>query len=163
MRWLLLAFLAAFLAVPTATVRADADTYTLRQRIVIEMIYQACDRYGVDEQGCATPLFVAWRETRYGQDVYSHVDVYNGVSTSVGVFQWYAGPRGDCGLYRGAACSGPYYQQYGLAWRENLWLDVDRGVDMLTSYERGGPDYRGHWRAYAIGGYGWPGLPERAP
>lgn len=45
----------------------------------------------------------------------------------VGVFQWYAGPRGDC-VNGGAACSGPYYQQYGLAWRENLWLDIDRAA-----------------------------------
>lgn len=141
-----------------STAAAQGDGYTLRQKVVIGYIYSACSRYGVDDTGCALPLRVAWRETKYGLNIYSTVDTYNGFSTSVGVFQWYAGPRGDC-VFAGAACSGPYYQRYGLRWRENLWLDVDRGVDLLTSAYRGGPNYCGTWLACGGVGGGWPGFP----
>lgn len=160
MRTMLLMFLVAGLLLLALTLAqlAEASEYTTRQRVVIDLIYQACDRYGVTDEQCALPLYVAWRETKYGQTIYSAVDVYNGVSTSVGVFQWYAGPRGNC-IGGGAGCSGEYFKRCGLAWRGNLWMDIDRGVEMLTSHMRGGPDYRGHWRAWQIGA--WPGRPGR--
>lgn len=139
---------------------ADGYEYTLRQRVVIDTIYNACDRYELTDEQCALPMFVAWRETRYGQNIYSQVDTFRGFSTSVGVYQYYAGPRGDC-VGGGLACFGSYYRSYGLAWRENLWLDVDQGVNLLTSHMRGGGDFRCHWNAWWVGGYGWPGMPPR--
>jgi len=148
----------AILLSVTATANADGYQYSLRQKVVIGYIYAACARYNVDDQGCRIPLQVAWRETRYGVDIYSKVDTFNGSSTSRGVFQWYAGPYGDC-FAGGAACSGYYYQMYGLGWRENLYLDTDRGVDMLTSAYRGGPDYLWAWKAYGVIAPDWPGFP----
>lgn len=125
----------------TATI-GQADSFTTQQARVITMICDACNRHEVED--CSLPLAIARRETQFGLNIYSTVDTYRGAATSVGVYQWYAGPRGDC-INGGAACSGLYYKQYGLQWRENLWLDIDRGVDMLTSHLRGGPDQRGHW------------------
>jgi len=159
MRRLALAILAVVILTAALQPITQADySYTLRQQVVIGLIYKACDRYGVTDEQCALPLQVAWRETKYGLNIYSQVDTFNGASTSIGVFQWYAGPFNNC-VGGGAGCSGPYYRSYGLAWRENVYLDTDRGVDLLTSHLRGGPDQRGHWRAYGLIVRDWPGLP----
>lgn len=120
----ILAAVATLLSVASA----EADGYTARQTEVIAAICAACERYAAD---CTAPLAVARRETNFGVTIYSQVDTYAGRSMSVGVFQWYAGPRGDC-VGGGAACSGPHYQTHGLAWRENLYLDVDRAVQLMS-------------------------------
>lgn len=159
MRRLLLAVLAAAILVVSIHPIALADySYTLRQKVVIGYIYQACARRDLTDEQCALPLQVAWRETRYGLNIYSQVDTYNGWSTSVGAFQWYAGPRGNC-IAGGLGCYGPYYRSYGLGWRENLWMDTDQGVELLTAHMRGYGDWRGHWRAYGVVAPGWPGMP----
>jgi len=150
-----IALLTAVLALFFAATITTADGYTLQQSQVITMICDACNRYDVAD--CSLPLAIARRETRFGANIYSTVDTYRGRATSVGVFQWYAGPRGDC-VGGGAACSGLYYQQYGLQWRENLAMDIDRGVDLLTRHQRGLPDQRSHW--YTPAGLNTANLPD---
>ena len=146
MRTMLILFLLAGLLLVALTMAqlADAESYTPQQRQVIRLIYAACARYGVSDAQCALPLYVSWRESRYGAGI-----VGDG-GRSVGVYQWY---DGGLGRY------GEYYAQCGLAWRWNLWMDTDMGVRLLTSHLRGGPDFRQHWRAWSIGP--WPGMPSR--
>lgn len=146
MRLMLIVFaaLSALLIALTLAQLASADDYTARQRDVIDHIYAACDRYGLTDDECALPMYVAWRETRYGANV-----VGDG-GRSIGVFQWF---DGGLGRY------GDYYRRYNLAWRWCLDFDTDLGVQLLSSHLRGGPDFRGHWRAHSIGP--WPGMPGR--
>ena len=146
MRTMLILFLLAGLVVVLLAMAqlADAESYTPRQRQVIGMIYAACDRYGLSDDECALPMFVAWRETRYGAAV-----VGDG-GHSIGVYQYF---DGGLGRY------GEYYTRYGLAWRWCLEADTDMGVRLLSSHMRGGQDFRQHWRAYSIGP--WPGMPSR--
>ena len=142
MRWIVV--LLAVIAALAVARPARADDLTTRQRVVVETIYQACDRYDLTDTECALPMYVAWRETRYGLATVGD----NG--RSQGTYQWYE---------YGLGSYGDYYARYGLSWRGNLWLDIDMGVRLLTSHLRGGPDYRAHWRAWTIGD--WPGMPER--
>lgn len=151
MRRILILFLALPVLLQALAPIARADEYTPRQRQVIDEIYAACDRYGVTDEQCALPLYVSWRESRYGTNIYGDYDPNDGYFNSVGSFQFY-----DHGL----ATYGEYYQQFGKAWREDLYMETDMGVRLLTSHMRGGPDFRGHWRAYTIGP--WPGLPPRS-
>ena len=146
MRLMLLVFLALGLLLVALTMAqlADANEYTPRQRQVIGMIYEACDRYGLSDDVCALPVYIAWRESRYG------LDIVGDSGRSVGVYQWF---DGGLGRY------GDYYRTYGLAWRWCLESDIDQGVRLLSSHMRGGPDMRQHWRAYSIGP--WPGMPSR--
>lgn len=145
---LMLALLLGLALMMTMTPAVHADGgYSQAQLNTIQLIYNRCDFYSQQagfRLDCRTAFYKAWEETRYGATIYGD---YNraGIATSRGVYQWHAGPNNDC-VNGGAACSGPYFQRYGLDWRENLWMDVDRAVDMLTSAQRGGPNYCAHWR-----------------
>lgn len=112
-------------------VGAQGD-YAPQQRAVITLICDACARYQVD---CTLPLAVARRESGFGASIVSRVDrAADETPLSVGTFQWHA--RG-LGGYR-----GPGYED---DWRWDLVRDIDRGVALLTSHQRGGADYRRHW------------------
>lgn len=107
---------------------------------VISLIYSRCDFYGVS---CRLPLFKAMQESQYGCDVRGDYNAA-GIPTSIGIYQFFAGWGGAC-FQGGLGCSGEYYQRQGLAWRWSLFQDVDMGVRLLTSHQRGGPNYCSHW------------------
>lgn len=131
--------------------------YSPRQKTVIAKIWDECDRQGVNYWGCLLPLYKADQETQYG----SRLDGdYNrrGEATSWGIYQWFAGYGNNC-VDGGLACFGPYYQRYGLRWRTVEAWDIEMGVRLLTSHLRGGPDYRSHWRVWAVP-YNWTPPPR---
>lgn len=130
--------------------RADGG-YTPEQLRVIEKIYRACDRYGVP---CAIPLAVARRESGFGANKQGDWSAWKGRYQSVGIYQWHENGQG---------ATGNYYQQYGLSWRWNEDLDIDRGVQMTTSHVRGGFDYLnctcGWWTPKGLSFYNLPARP----
>lgn len=126
------AVILAMLLLLIGRTRVEADGYTERQTGVIGLICDACARYSVD---CTLPLAIARRESGFGASIESKTDhAANGTVLSIGVFQWHAYGLGG---YR-----GPGFED---DWRWDVARDVERGVDLLTSHLRGGPDYRRHW------------------
>lgn len=125
--------------------------YTADQLRVIAKIFAACDRYGVP---CAIPLAVARRESGFGANRQGDWSSLKGRYQSIGIYQWHENGQG---------ATGSYYQQYGLAWRWNEDLDIDRGVQMTTSHLRGGFDYLnctcGWWTPKGLDTWGLPARP----
>lgn len=120
----------ALLCLPSPSTGAEGLTPSRSE--VVTAICAACDRYQVD---CTLPLAVARRESGFGTRIVSATDkAADGTPLSVGIYQWHA--RG-LGGYR-----GPGFED---DWRWDVARDVERGVDLLTSHLRGGPDYRRHW------------------
>lgn len=103
--------------------------YTAEQQNVIRLIYEACDRWQVD---CTIPLAVARRESNFNPYARGDWDVNLGYYHSMGPYQFHNWGQG---------ANGPYYWQYGLDWRLNVWMNVDRGVYLTTLHLRGGFDY----------------------
>lgn len=122
----------AAVAVLMWTARAEADGYTTRQEQVVALICDACARYEVD---CTLPLAIARRESGFGANIVSQIDrAWDGTPLSIGVYQWHTYGLGG---YRGPG--------YWDDWRWDVWRDVDRGVALITSHVRGGPNYLRHW------------------
>lgn len=178
MKWLVGAVVVWMLLAMAGSAAADGG-YTAEQQNVIRLIYERCDYYSQQagfSLDCRVAFYKAWEETKYGLSLYGDYNTV-GVACSRGVYQWFAGWGNNC-VGGGAACSGDYYRRFGLGWRENRWLDVDRAVDMLTSAQRGGPNYCSHWRicgavpawyvqparpGFIGGGGGGPMEPEPTP
>lgn len=152
----LCSFLAVLLlALTYVNVTSAQGGYSPDQWRVIAKIYYWCDYYGAD---CTEALAIARRETSFGATRFGDYNVA-GVACSRGVYQWFAGWGNNC-VNGGAACSGEYYRLYGLTWRENEDLDIRRAVEMITSYQRGGPDYRSAWwTPKGLNIWGLPGRP----
>lgn len=130
---------------------AQGGPYTAEQQNVIRLIYEACDRWRVD---CTIPLAVARRESGFGSNRQGDWSEVKGRYQSAGIFQWHENGQG---------ANGEYFWRYGLAWRWNEDLDIDRGVQMTTSHLRGGFDYLnctcGWWTPTGLNTWNLPARP----